>query len=154
MPWLFLTLAQCQGPTGVTSYQAAFVSGSSRSQSSSSHKSKDFLLKTAFLWPGQVFLVCHACSDIKSSLILTSDPFLMSSFCIKQTAEVLVLPLISRWHLSSGFRLHFLFQVNAGWYLPHPTLCSGLCAVLFKLLWFSSFWLLALCDRVCWFSQA
>lgn len=113
--------------------------------------------KTAVLSTGQVFLFVMPAVISKSCLILTSDLFLISSFCIKQTTEV---PLAAasdiQMTLSSGSRLHFLFQVNAGWFLPHPPLCFWALCYYSASCGFppSGFWLLASCDRECWFPQA
>lgn len=62
--------------------------------------------------------------------LLTCSKFPASAYSRLQRF-LWLLPLIFRRHLSSGSRLHLLFQVHAGWFLPHPTLCFwALCCVI------------------------
>lgn len=64
----------------------------------------------------------------KSCLILTSDLFLTSSFCRRQTLAASSAAASHLQHVSSASQLSSL-QVSTGWFLPHPTPASGFCAV-------------------------
>lgn len=93
------------------------VPGPIRPQTSSNHKTKDFLWKAAFIWTAEVFLVCCACSHFKILADFDLWPVPNFQLCIKQATEV-YLAAIS--HIQRTLAPDFTFPSSQSWLVPAP----------------------------------